>query len=586
MAQETASTPRVTPPWLRLLVALWPLLLACLLVMPLLTGGGYPLARDLVFVPHQPFTDSAWGLGDGPPRAVPLDAVVSALSWLVDGAVVVRVVLPLTLALAGWGVARLVTSLGPVAQLAAATFAIWNAYVVERLALGQWALLVAYAALPWLVAAAGRFRRGGRPADAGAALAWAALASLTPTGGLLAVAGLAAAGLARTRRSVVLLLGGLLLQAPWLASALTTTAGRLSDPAGIAAFAPDTDARWGIALALLGLGGIWDSGAEPASRTTWLALVAAAAVVVVLVAGWSGLRRTWGTNELTRWAVLAGASALVALASTTGTGREALEWAVESVPGAGLLRDAQKLLAPVAMLVAAAFGVASARLVERMRLPEVEVRLAALAPLAVSPFLLLPDAMAVTWPTVSPVHYPAGFDHAAQVLDGSSDDLLVTLPWRSYRKFDWAPHDLTSSDPAVRWWDVDVVTSDDLQVGTTLVAGESELAAKIGEALDMGPPSRTLGTLGVSWVLVYRDDPDVDELDLTGLVVAYEDDDLSLLAVPDPAPVAPVDTGRRALVMGAHLGWLAILLTASAAALSGPARRLVSQASKFRRTCC
>jgi len=298
VAQETASTPWVAPPSrLRLLVALWPLLLACLLVLPLLTGDGYPLARDLVFVPHEPFTDSVWGLSDGPPRAVPLDAVVSALSWRVDGAVVVRVVLPLTLALAGWGVSRLVAPLGPVAQLAAATFAIWNAYVAERLALGQWALLVAYAALPWLVAAAARFRRGGHPADAGAALAWAALASLTPTGGLLALAGLAAAGLARTRRSVVLLLGGLLLQAPWLASALTTPAGRLSDPAGVAAFAPDTDARWGSALALLGLGGIWDSGAEPASRTTWLALVAAAAVVVVLAAGWSGLRRTWGAND-------------------------------------------------------------------------------------------------------------------------------------------------------------------------------------------------------------------------------------------------------------------------------------------------
>ena len=128
--------------------------MAFVLLAPLLTGGGYPLARDLIFVPHLPLGEGALGLGDGPPRAVPLDAVVSALSWVVDGGVLARIVLPMTLAIAGWGVARLVAPLGWVAQFAAATFAVWNAYVVERLALGQWALLLAYAALPWLVMAA------------------------------------------------------------------------------------------------------------------------------------------------------------------------------------------------------------------------------------------------------------------------------------------------------------------------------------------------------------------------------------------------------------------------------------------------
>ncbi len=545
------------------LVGLWPLFLACVLVAPLLIGDGYPLARDLIFVPHPPLNDAALGLGDGPPRAVPLDAVVSSLSWLVDGAVLARIVLPLTLAVAGWGVGRMVAPLGRLAQCGAMTFAVWNAYVVERLALGQWALLLAYAALPWLVMAAGRFRREGRAVDAGVAIAWAAVASLTPSGGLLALCGLLAGGLARSRRSVLLVIGGVLLQVPWVVAALATPAARLSDPAGVGAFAPDTEARWGSAVALLGLGGIWDSGAEPATRTSWLALVAAAGVVAGLVLGWAGLRRVWGRGDLARWAALAGLLAVGALVTTTPPGRAALEWAVVSVPGVGLLRDSQKFMAPAALLAAAAFGAAVGRCVSLSARMGPEVRLALLLPVLISPVLLLPDATTVTWPTVQPVHYPAGFDAVDRELTrAEAGGVLVTLPWRSYRAFDWATHGLTSSDPALRWFDIDVVTSDDLQVGDTLVTGESALAAQIGQTLRDGPPAQELGALGVSWVLVYPDDPAAGQVDRTGLIPAYADEDVELFAVPNVGAVAEVGSLRRALVVAAHLLWLAVLLVA------------------------
>ena len=69
----------------------WPLLLSLVLCWPLLTGRGLPLARDLVFVPRQPFTDASIGLGDAAPRAVPLDAVVALLSQAVGGEVLARV---------------------------------------------------------------------------------------------------------------------------------------------------------------------------------------------------------------------------------------------------------------------------------------------------------------------------------------------------------------------------------------------------------------------------------------------------------------------------------------------------------------
>src|SRR5580698_10874262 len=41
---------------------------------------GYILSYDMVFVPHAPVTAATLGLAGGPPRAVPSDAVMAALS--------------------------------------------------------------------------------------------------------------------------------------------------------------------------------------------------------------------------------------------------------------------------------------------------------------------------------------------------------------------------------------------------------------------------------------------------------------------------------------------------------------------------
>lgn len=547
-------------PWQDWVLALWPPILAAVLVIPLLTRSGHPLARDLIFVPRQPFTDATWGLGDVAPRAVPLDSVVAALTHVVDGGVLARLVLPLALALLGWGVAHLLAPLGRTAQLAGSGFAVWNAFVVERLALGQWALLLGCAALPWLVAAAMRYRREGRRADLAAAVAWTALASLTPTGGLLALAGLLAAGTPRVRRLVPLLGAGLVLQLPWLVAALTSRAASVSDAAGVAVFAPDTESPFGPLVALLGLGGTWDRGAEPATRTTWWAPVAALAVVLVLVWGLPTLRRVWGT-DLTRWCVLAGALAAIALGAATPPGSDAMVWLVETVPGAGLLRDTQKLLAPAVVLVSAAFGACAAWVARR--LGSSDLRGPALLLVALTPVLLLPDATTRTWPTTHPEVFPADFAATARLLAGHDRDVVVTLPWRAYRAFDWGRPGMTSSDPATRMFDAEVVTSDSLQVGAVLVPGEGRLAERVGQALEAGPPAETLPALGVSWVVVYPDDREAAQLDLTGLEPVRLGDDVELYRVPDVSATGASDAAlRRIAVWLAHLLGLAVAVVA------------------------
>ncbi|MEV0682646.1 hypothetical protein AB0I35_02160 [Nocardia sp. NPDC050378] len=147
----------------RLWVAAYCALLTAVIVGPL-AGSGYLLLRDAVSTPRSYLTDSALGLGAAAPRAVPQDALLAALSPVVDGGILVKAILIVSLWSAGYGAAVLArrfvgATTGP--QLVAATLALWNPFVAERLLQGHWSLLAGYAALPWTALAAVRLRESG-----------------------------------------------------------------------------------------------------------------------------------------------------------------------------------------------------------------------------------------------------------------------------------------------------------------------------------------------------------------------------------------------------------------------------------------
>jgi hypothetical protein len=136
-------------------------------------------------------------------------------------------------------------------------------------------------------------------------------------------------------------------------------------------------------------------------------------------------------------------------------------------------------------------------------------------------------------------------DAVAEIVDGSGQD-LVTLPWRSYRRFAWG-NGLISSDPATRWFDADVLVADDLRVGDVLVAGE-------------GARTRPLG---VGWVVLYRDDPAADTVDVAGLEQRYVGPDLALYAVPGVTPGSDdAGAGAVAVVVADLLAALLVLVAA------------------------
>jgi hypothetical protein len=349
-------------------------------------------------------------------------------------------------------------------------------------------------------------------------------------------------------------------------------ATRTSDPAGVAVFAPGSDASGHPALALFGLGGIWDGLSVPDSRHTFLAVVA---IGVVALSALLGVRR-WAQvapDLAVRLAALGLAGVLVALALTAGPAQDALRHLVTDVPGAGLVRDGQKLLAPFVVLVACLFGSAVDVVARTLARHGTEVVASVGLVLVLVPVGLVPDGAAAVWRTVRPVPFPGTLARAVTVIDdGPPGRAVVTLPWRAYRDFRWGTG-YPSSDPLVRMLDRPVITSDDLVVGDRTVRGESETAARVGAALAGGPPAQVLPQFGVGWVVVYDDDPAAGQVDVTGLRPVVTGADLTVYAVPG-APAAPKPASwRRRTVVAADLLALLVVLGAAVGAMLESAHR-------------
>ena len=121
---------------------------------------GFLLSYDMVFVPDQPFSSALLGLNGGPARAVPSDAAIAVASRVLPADILQKLILLLIFVAACAGAAALLaagwrTSRGSraprLACLVSGIFYAWNPFVAERLLIGQWALLLGYAGLPWVL---------------------------------------------------------------------------------------------------------------------------------------------------------------------------------------------------------------------------------------------------------------------------------------------------------------------------------------------------------------------------------------------------------------------------------------------------
>ncbi|NGX10115.1 hypothetical protein [Mycobacteroides franklinii] len=520
-----------------------------------LAAPGYLLIRDAVSTPRSYLTDAALGVGEAAPRAVPQDFFIAVMTVLVDGGILVKILLALGLWLAGWGAARLAAHLVPAAgvpgELVAATIAIWNPYVAERLLQGHWSLLVGYGCLPWIALTVIRLRTA-TGIGAWCPLAfWIAVAGLTPTGTVLAlIVGLAVATDRRSRLGVLSI--SVLAAMPWLVASGLGTVVPAGDEAGVHAFAARAEPGLGTLGSLASLGGIWNASAVPASRTTLFALVFSAVLLIVVAVGVVVLWRTRSALGLLGIAV---AAVIIPALLATGPGLTLTTWLITEVPGLGILRDGQKWLA----LAMPGYAVAGAAAVTAARERSSQYLAAGLACAAL--IFTLPDLAWGVGGRVVPVTYPAGWTAVAAHINAEPHPVAV-LPPETMRQYPWGPSSIPVLDPFPRWIRADTVSSGDLRVDGQDVRGDGTRGRRVEELLRNGATPDELAAQGIGWVVVQADTPgqqEISSLSLARLESVYRDGDIALYRVPGPWIPIGASSGRRAMVIAAHLIWVALL---------------------------
>jgi hypothetical protein len=513
---------------------------------------GFLLSYDMVFVPREPFSAALPGLA--PPRNVPSDLVIATVSRVLPADVAQKIVLLAIFVLACSGVAALLDREPLLARLAAGVFYAWNPYVGERLIIGQWALLLGYAGLPWVLLAVLASDLDSRRGAARLALAllpaviggYAALAITT----LIVVP---AVLLSRSARRVAVALAALAAGSlPWLIPSLLHPV--YVDPASVAAFAARADTPFGSLGSLLMLGGSWNAQTVPkAYGGSWSVLWLA--VIIVALAGYLlGTRpraRAGGTGPgaaggkassvvipgQRHWSglgVSAFAGLLVAALGVTAPGRDLLRSLIAAWPGFAVLRDAQQFVAPLALAEAAGFGLAVAAAMHpaafrlrllpgrparadaiTLRVPEpvrparadtAGIVLGVLALLA--SILLLPGLAWGAAGRLRPAAYPAGWLAAARALDASAaSGSVLLLPWATYRAPPWN-HGEVVLDPWTRLLSRPLIWNDGTQVGDVALTPDDPRARALASAIGgTSPLTATLRAAGIRFVLDDVDGP-------------------------------------------------------------------------------
>jgi hypothetical protein len=490
----------------------------------------------MVFVPREPFSAALPGLA--PPRAVPSDLMVAAASRLLPADLVQKIVLLAIFALACAGAAALLDR-GPLpGRLAAGVFYAWNPYVGERLIIGQWALLLGYAGLPWVlraVLAPGLASRRGA-----ARLALALLPAVIGGFAAMAITALVAVPavlLARSLRRAAVVLGALAAGSlPWFVPALLHAVH--VDPASVAAFAARADTPFGSVGSLLMLGGAWNAQTVPEAyggpwSALWLAVVLAALAGYLLIARpqrrWPGL------------GVAAVAGLVLACLGLTPAGRDLLRALIAAWPGFAVLRDAQQFVAPLALAEATGFGLAVTWAMNpgpfgikgRERPVRVDAAGTMLGVFAIlAPVLLLPGLAWGATGRLRPAAYPAGWLAAARALDASAaPGSVLLLPWDTYRTWAWN-HGETVLDPWTRLLSRQLIWNDGTQVGNLELAPDDPRARALDGAIrGSGPLTAALRAAGVRFVLDDADGPQVGAR-LPGSVVIDHQPGLTVYQLP------------------------------------------------------
>ncbi|QIK76290.1 hypothetical protein [Nocardioides piscis] len=481
---------------------MWSLLLGILLLGGALAPG-YVLSYDMVWVPDLALTAEAWGTGSALPRAVPSDAVVAVLDEIVPGALLQKVVLLGSLVVAGAGASALVDGASVAVRLVAASLMVWNPFVVERLVIGHWPVLLGYAVLPWVLVVCRRWSPQSRVWPPGSLPVLLVGGSLSASTGVATGVAALAGGWRRGRTGSNLVLVAMVVAAnsPWLVAGLLHSADATSASQAARLFATSDEGLLPGPLAAITLGGIWNAEVVPGTRLGFLAVVGLVLMAALAAFGWAAHRRTpiKGASSLVVCWVVGVGVAVVSWAAP-----DAIGWLAATLPGGGLLRDGARLLALAAPLTVVLVARGAEALLALA--PDRATRVLVAGLLTATPVALLPDAALGSAGRLQAVHYPSVLSDVRAAVQAAPAGDVVVLPFASYRAPEWnGRHKVL--DPLPRFLGRAAVINDVLYVDGMPLPGEDPRAASVAEALSRptaGSRAAALGELGVSVVVSER----------------------------------------------------------------------------------
>lgn len=520
----------------QIVLGLWSLILTVVVLWPFWKAF-FTHSQSVAFMVRDmmvPTTMVLNGLNSGTtgaaPRALPQDVVLSILSPYISAIDLVTLTVLFCAFASIFYTATLVkqaTDAPLYVQLACTLFVLWNPYTIERMLQGHWSVVTAM----WLLPAIAYLSATGRT---GQLMLFLGICALTPTGWLLGGITALVFATSHFQRAAMLFIQ-LFLATPWLLVTLINNPAIASSAQSAALFAPRAEPGFGTLGSLLGLGGIWNANAVPASRTALTAGISVVLVLFILL----GAQQLWKVYRPV--AILTALALLLPFLASTDPGISALGWIVETIPGGGILRDSQKFVAlaiPGFVLMLATSITLSAQWIAqhaRSRLPVL------LRTLSLAAGILIVCTVPGLPRDISPLQPRPIEPEWRQIINavGSSpDSLTLLLPPGNYRMHEGTP----VVDPALKMLPGTPVDPGFLVVNNNLIDGDPQSIRLLQET--MRGIDHLAGS-GVGWVLVDRHSfsPDVDTSALDKLLTNHQKivqgNGLELYRIANP--VVPID---------------------------------------------
>jgi hypothetical protein len=515
-------------------------------------GDGHLLNLDLVSTPRLRLPDWRWGVGPGVPHRVPLYFPLSALSHLVSGATVTKMLYLVTLAALFVGVWRLAATGNAWLDGGVALIVTWSPFTTTRVGVGHSSVVWAMAAVAWSAPALLRLDPARRHATRSLA-GLAALGGLVPgmwtmtVGAIGVLFGPVATRRERARQWLLLLP----LQLVWLVpSALFALVGpRL---VGGRAFRPVVNAAAPLQF-LAGLG-FWRTPSQVAPPPWWPAVAVALAVLAIV--GWSSVRRRLGRG----WSAATLVAVVIPLATVVPPVARLTRW-LTTTPIGPPLRESQRWWGLGLVLLAPSFAAGALTLSKRFTSV-----VPTLLPLAAALFLGGNGLWGVGG-SLNPAHYPAGWSAVATMIDRDPGTTLV-LPWHQYLDVAFA-EGRRVLNPLADFLPGDLVFSTDPELGVQQDQIDPRAAPAIEAISRRESAAAGLAALGIRYLALARIGPvdeRADQLEgAPGFSTVFSDTTVSLLRVDASVarnvgwwfgPFGSISPGTTPLAVPYERGWM------------------------------